>query len=171
MSSKISFIIISMLVFAIFGVLKVESECDEGMCNDACQSKNLNGKCNGNDECDCSNGEKCSDMVEIACGYFCDKLELDGECDENGFCVCKAELKPCFPTECEEQCLDDPRAKECVLVVPFSCMKYGPFQACVCICYQSQLTSVHKKGFYYFGSIAGQKSSQYDNHFLAGNNV
>lgn len=171
---KISFTIISMLAFAIIGILKADIVCDEGMCEDTCKTWDLNGRCVGNG-CKCSNGKKCSELIGVTCGYLCGKLNLhlDGECDENGICVCKAKLKPCDSLfECVKQCADDPRTRDCIMVTPVFCMWYGPIHACGCLCYMpgndSRLNGVNKKTFYSFDT---GNSSQYDHYFLSGNSV
>lgn len=41
----------------------------------------------------------------------------------------------CPPSECQRQCEEDPRAKNCVLVVADFCIRYGPNRQCGCICY------------------------------------
>lgn len=123
-------------------MLKAQSGCDSEMCNNICNGFGMNGVCDGN-YCDCSggkDGKKCSELIDMTCNYLCEKLDLGlkGECDDNGYCVCKVKIEPCFPWECEKQCLEDPRAEECMaeggIVYPVGCFDYGKIQTCFCVC-------------------------------------
>lgn len=132
-----SFIEIVLLIFAIFSACKAQTECNQEMCDNMCKGWNMaGGNCNGN-ECDCSYGKNCSAMVDLVCDKACEVLKLKGEC-ENDQCICEAELKGCWPWECEEQCEDDIRAKECEaswgIVIPIWCVEYGPARGCGCLC-------------------------------------
>lgn len=169
---------IGIFVF-IFAIIKIQNalQCDQTMCSNICQSAfHMNGTCKGN-ECDCSDGEKCSVMVEKTCEYVCDKLKLKGECDENGYCICKAELEFCAPWDCEEQCLEDPRAKECELaggvVTPIACMKYAWIKTCGCLCTRpagnNRSYSVDKNPFNHFLSVKAKETQEYYQYSL--NNV
>lgn len=147
---------------AIITIVKMQIECDSTMCTNVCEKETSgDGTCNGN-SCDCSYGKNCSAMVEVTCGIACKGLDLDGECDENGQCICKAELEPCPLWDCEEQCLEDPRAVECELmfgvVTPVACLEYGPIRTCGCLCTylvtNRRSNSVHKKTFNYYPPVA-----------------
>lgn len=143
--------IIFMLIFAIIAIHKAQSECDPTMCTNDCQNKGMSaGNCNG-DSCDCSFGKKCSEMVKLTCKIACKEKDLVGMCLQNDLCFCRASIKLCAPTECTQQCLDDPRAKECQaaggFVTPIACAKYGDVKTCGCLCTlpltNSQLNSDH----------------------------
>lgn len=124
---------IFILICAMISIAKAQSWCDPSMCNKICSASNMNGKCKGN-ECDCSSGKSCSTKNQIECEIFCHIYKLKGECDENQ-CICKAELKPCLPIKCTEQCIRDapPECRFCI-VTPLVCMEYGPIQTCGCLC-------------------------------------
>ena len=138
---------IYVLIIAFAIINGVQSVCDSEMCNNVCNGFNMNGTCNGN-ECDCYSGKNCSELI---CDAACKVFKLDGECDDNDQCICKAELEPCEPFECQGQCLEDPRARECIIVIPVACLDYGPVRTCVCECYvwqnrpNNRFNIVHKK--------------------------
>lgn len=160
-----SYTVIFVLIFGIIAI-QVQSECDETMCSNVCNVCHLpGGTCIGN-ACDCFYGKNCTEMVDMICDVACDKLELKGECDEDGHCICKAELEPCPPWDCEEQCLEDPRAAECEamwgIVTPIACLKYGPVRTCGCLCTYPEdnsplRTSVRKNKFNYWQKTVGVK--------------
>ena len=129
--------IIFMLAIAIITIHNVKSECDSTMCTNVCRNKGFPaGNCNGN-ACDCSYGKKCSAMVKLTCKLACKRFDLNGVSLQD-FCFCRASIKFCFPMECLQQCLDDPRAKECQaaggIVTPVACLKYGDVRTCGCLC-------------------------------------
>lgn len=128
--------IVLIFIFAITVIHTAQSECDTTMCTKLCQKSNLpTGTCNGN-SCDCSYGKKCS-LMTLSCKAACKRFNLDGSCLDD-VCVCRIPIKMCFPLACTQQCLDDPRAKECSaaggFVTPFACWMYGDDQICVCVC-------------------------------------
>ncbi|KAJ6642805.1 hypothetical protein Bhyg_07759 [Pseudolycoriella hygida] len=122
------------LIFAIIEILQAQNHCDDTMCNDVCGEAGMNGTCKANNECDCHYDKKCSMLIDKTCDLICKEMKFNGECDENGYCVCKAELEVCDPEDCQEPCEEDPRANECIFVIPDFCMEYGPVKACSCIC-------------------------------------
>lgn len=129
---------IFMLFLTICTICYAQNQCDPTMCDNVCESWGLEGTCDGTDRCDCSLGEPCSALVNTTCDLLCKTVELDGECDDDGNCICKAELEVCLPTECEEQCQEDPRTEECEaaggFVTPIWCLEYGPIKTCGCLC-------------------------------------
>lgn len=130
----LNYLQIIVLIFAIFEIQTAQSRCDSEVCDNVCHNWSMNGTCVG-DDCRCSTDKPCLDFV---CDKVCDVLDLhlEGECDDNGMCTCKPKLDPCAPTECQEQCEEDPRAKYCIFVVADFCLWYGPIRTCGCICYQ-----------------------------------
>lgn len=122
---------IIVLIFAIIATCKVRSACDTDICNDACNRCGMNGgTCKGND-CECSSGKSCLDVV---CDAICSVAELTGEC-ENNQCICKAEIEPCGLDECVEPCIQN-APPGCIFVEPLSCMKFGPITSCGCLCWE-----------------------------------
>ncbi|KAL3285286.1 hypothetical protein HHI36_019396 [Cryptolaemus montrouzieri] len=110
-----------------------------------CQYVKLNGTCNSDGHCTCSMGTTCSTMGET-CNLACKAVDMDGECDEiTDICKCSAVPEICSPTECQESCQEDPRAKQCILVVAVGCLEYGPARFCECVCYQSGSKDVFKR--------------------------
>lgn len=138
---------IFVLIFAIIGIHKVQSQCDPTLCDNVCQKKGMPaGNCNGN-SCDCSYGKKCSAMVKLTCDLACKREGLVGVCLQNDFCFCRVRIMPCLPWKCTQQCQADPRAKECEaaggFVTAIGCMEYGNERTCVCLCTLPGLTSDH----------------------------
>lgn len=158
---------IFVLILGIIMICNAQSECDQAMCNNVCNTFGLNGTCNGANRCDCFQGEKCSEMVNVTCDLFCNVYKLDGECDDNGNCICKAELEVCLPFECQEQCEEDPRAEECAalggIVTAIWCLEYGPITTCGCLCEilktnMRLLQSESKNKLNYFVPVKTKKS-------------
>lgn len=148
---------IFVLLFAIIAIHEAQSQCNGAMCETICNELDSGtGICVGN-ECDCSSGKKCSEMIDVACDAICDKIKLQGKCDDNGICTCTAKLVPCFPWECQTQCLDDPRAAECEalggFVTAVGCLKYGWIRTCGCLCTL-------------FGTNTSFYEAKYNNYFL-----
>lgn len=160
-----------LIILAIIAIAKAQTDCDATMCSNVCKKETSgDGTCNGN-SCDCSYGKKCSALVDVTCGIACKVFKMDGECDENDQCICKAELEPCPVWDCEEQCLEDPRAWECELafgvVTPVACLEYGPIRTCGCLCTyllaNSRLAKIgenHNSTFNYFLPSVAKKSSK-----------
>lgn len=161
---------IFVLIFAMIHILNAQNSCDQTLCNDVCEEQNMSGECNGNNECDCSDGKKCSEMETVTCWAACKatKLNLNGECRDDQ-CICKAELEICPPWECQENCMDDPRAKDCWFVTADFCTKYGPVTTCVCTCYvwaenRDQLDGVHN--FNHFQSVNATQTAKFYQYFI-----
>lgn len=149
------------MIFAIIAIHRVQSQCDPTMCTNVCQNKGLpTGNCNGN-SCDCSYGKKCSEMVKLTCKLACKEIGLDGTCLQNDLCFCRAQLKVCLPSKCTQQCLADPRAKECQaaggFVTAIACLQYGDVQTCGCLCTRPGLTTEHNSSSEIFRyTVTGQ---------------
>lgn len=127
------------ILFTVSTIYKVQSECNPTFCSGVCIKKGFPaGNCNG-DSCDCSFGKKCS-IMKIACAAVCKKEGWEGLCIDD-FCICRPPLKVCPPWNCTEQCLDDPRAKGCILVIPIACMTYGDMRTCICNCYKQSINA------------------------------
>lgn len=155
-----SYIITFTLIFAIIVTSNAQNQCNSEVCNNICQAGGLNGTCQGND-CDCSFNKSCLDVV---CDFVCDQLDLglEGECDDNNFCICKAKLEVCPTWDCEEQCLEDIRAEECIaeggVVTPDWCLDYAKIQTCGCLCtilneVKHFLPVKAKKSFYRYNTM------------------
>lgn len=128
---------IFLLFCATIPIYKAEIDCDAATCDNSCKRFGLeNGVCRNN-TCSCSTDKQCSKLSNVTCDVTCMLLNSNGECVDDK-CVCKQENKLCLPTECREQCQEDPRFILCVLaggaMIPNFCMEYGPLQTCGCTC-------------------------------------
>ncbi len=153
--------IIFVLGFVMIHSLYAHNSCNQTLCSNVCEEQNMSGRCNGNNECDCSYGKNCSAMETVTCWAACEatKLNLKGECCDDQ-CICKAELKVCPPWKCQEQCNNDPRAKDCLYVTADFCMEYGPIRTCVCTRYV--LGEERKDGVNEFNHFQSANATQID---------
>lgn len=151
---------IFLLIITIIPIHRAQIVCDSTMCNNVCtlDGHMSSGTCVGN-TCECSSGKKCSGLDDVVCVAVCKSAKLKGHCAD-GQCICRAELEPCGVNKCSAQCLNDPRARECILagcvVIPLFCLKYGPTQTCGCLC-QCPYAEINKQ----FTNIAGETNGRF----------